>query len=56
MAKKYPIEGPVNPLLQKYYLRKIGHGKPKMVALVATSNKLLRIIFGMWRKNEPFKL
>ncbi len=27
-----------------------------LIALVATANKLLRIIYGMWRKNEPFKL
>ncbi|PKM82517.1 MAG: IS110 family transposase [Firmicutes bacterium HGW-Firmicutes-14] len=49
-------KGPVNPILHSYYSRKVADGKPKMVALVATSNKLLRIIYGMWRKNEPFKL
>ena len=49
-------KGSVNPLLQNYYLKKVSAGKPKMVALVATANKLLRIIYGMWRKNEPFKL
>ena len=49
-------KGPVNPILYNYYSLKVDHGKPKMVALVATTNKLLRIIYGMWRKNEPFKL
>jgi transposase len=49
-------KGPVNPLLYEYYSRKVDQGKPKMVALIATANKLLRIICGMWRKNEPFKL
>ena len=48
--------GPVNPLLYEYYSRKVDQGKPKMVALIAAANKLLRIIYGMWRKNEPFKL
>lgn len=49
-------KGPVNPLLHSYYSRKVTEGKPKTVALIATSNKLLRIIYGMWRKNEVFKL
>ncbi len=49
-------KGPINPLLNAYYSKKVAEGKPKMVALVATANKLLRIIYGMWRKNEPFKL
>lgn len=48
-------KGPVNTLLHNYYSKKVAEGKPKMVALVATSNKLLRIIYGMWRKNETFK-
>lgn len=47
--------GPVNSLLYHFYSRKLAEGKPKMVALVATANKLLRIIYGMWRKNETFK-
>lgn len=49
-------KGPLNPLLNDYYSKKVAEGKPKMVALVATANKLLRIIYGMWRKNEPFRL
>ncbi len=49
-------KGPVNPILYTYYSNKIAAGKKKMVALLATANKLLRIIYGMWRKNEPFKL
>ena len=48
--------GPVNPMLHNYYSKKVAAGKPKMVALIATANKLLRIIYGMWRKNEAFKL
>lgn len=49
-------KGPVNPLLHDYYSRKVAEGKKKMVALPATSSKLLRIIYGVWRKNESFKL
>lgn len=49
-------KGTVNPKLYDFYARKIDEGKPKMVALVATAKKLLRIVFGMWRKNEVFKL
>ncbi|WP_242653803.1 hypothetical protein [Thermincola potens] len=49
-------KGPVNPLLHDYYSRKVAEGKKKMVALLATSSKLLRIIYGVWRKNESFKL
>ena len=49
-------KGPVNSSLYNYYSSKIGAGKNKKVALIATTNKLLRIIYGVWRKNEPFKL
>ena len=47
---------PINPILHHYYSKKVSEGKPKMVALIATANKLLRIIYGMWRKNEAFRL
>lgn len=49
-------QGHVNPILYDFYALKVEQGKKKMVALVATSSKLLRIIYGMWRKNQPFKL
>jgi transposase len=48
--------GPSNPIMYEYYSRKVAEGKSKMVALIATSNKLLRIIYGMWHNNETFKL
>lgn len=48
--------GASNQVLHQYYTRKVSEGKKKMVALIAASNKLLRIIYGVWRKNEPFKL
>lgn len=46
---------PRNPVLYEFYQSKVQSGKPKMVALTATSNKLLRIIYGMWSKNQPFR-
>jgi len=45
-----------NPVLYNFYHGKVAEGKPKMVALIATCNKLLRIIYGMWRKNETFRV
>jgi transposase len=54
MAVRKNKNGTNNPLLYEYYMGKVDEGKPKMVALIATANKLLRIIYGMLRKNEPF--
>jgi transposase len=45
---------PVNPVLRDFYTKKITEGKSVKVALVATCNKLLHIIFGVWRSNTPF--
>lgn len=45
---------PVNPTLHEFYQSKVNEGKPKMVALTATSSKLLRIIYGIWRNNQHF--
>ncbi len=46
--------GYANPLLRAYYDKKISEGKPSKVAIVATSNKLLRIIYGILKSNKPF--
>lgn len=50
------VHGPRNPILSRYYQQKRADGKSAKVAIVATSNKLLRIIFGMWTREEPFKV
>jgi len=47
---------PVNPVLYELYSRKVAEGKKKMVAIIAASSKLLRIVYGIWRNNEPFSL
>ena len=49
-------KGRINPILAEYYLKKVSEGKPSKVALIATAHKLLRIIFAMLSKNEPFTI
>jgi transposase len=43
-----------NPILFEYYQRKILEGKKPKVAIIATSHKLLRIIYGIWTHQTPF--
>jgi transposase len=47
--------GPCNSILYEFYARKLAEGKPTKVAIVATSNKLLRMIYGIWHSNTPYK-
>lgn len=47
--------GPCNSVLYDFYSRKLAEGKPKKVAIVATCNKLLRMIYGIWHNNTPYK-
>lgn len=49
------VGGPVNDVLYSFYSKKLAEGKPSKVAIIATSNKLLRIIFGVLKNNQPFK-
>lgn len=39
---------------QTYFQKKKSEGKPYRVALVATMNKMTRVIHAVWRKNEPY--
>jgi transposase len=43
-----------NPLVRQYYRRLIANGKPKMSAMNAAAHKLLRIIFGVLKSEQPF--
>lgn len=47
--------GPCNPVLFEYYCNKVDSGKSTRVALIATCNKLLRIIFGILKSRTSFK-
>jgi len=47
---------PNNQLLYDYYTQKREQGKPYKVAVIATSNKLLRTIYGVWKNNEMFEI
>ena len=49
------VGGPINKVLYSFYSKKLAEGKPSKVAIIATSNKLLRIIFGVLKNNQPFK-
>lgn len=50
------VHGPRNDVLSRYYQQKLSEGKLPKVAIVATSNKLLRIIFGIWSSQKPFQV
>lgn len=54
-VRKRP-NGPCNQVLHEYYANKKNSGKSTRVALIATCNKLLRIIFGILKSKEPFKV
>jgi transposase len=47
--------GPVNSVLHEYYTKKLQEGKAPKTALVATSSKLLRIIYGILRSKQGFR-
>jgi transposase len=49
------IHGPRNPILSRYYQQKRAEGKEAKLAIVATSNKLLRMIYGIWSSQTPFR-
>ena len=42
-------------IFREYYLRRIAEGLPKMKALMATTHKLIRVIFSMLTHRIPFK-
>lgn len=44
-----------NPVIKAFYERLIANGKPKMVALVASMAKLLKLIYGVLKHNKPFE-
>lgn len=48
------VNGPRNEVLSRYYQLKRSQGKLAKVAIVATANKLLRIVFGVWSRKMPF--
>ena len=43
-----------NPVIKTFYDRLIAAGKPKKVALIASSHKLLRILNAMARTGQPW--
>lgn len=49
-------EVPNNPILYNYYSKKVNEGKAKKVAIIAAAHKLLRIIYGVWKNDESFRI
>jgi len=43
-----------NPLIINIYNRFVSKGKPKNVAIVACMNHLARVIYGIFKSNQPF--
>jgi len=42
-------------LFRDYFQKKRSEGKPYRVALVATMNKMTRLIHSVWTNNKPFE-
>jgi len=38
---------PLNKILYAFYSKKLAEGKPPKAAIIATSNKLVRMIYGI---------
>lgn len=45
-----------NPLIKQQYQRLLENGKPKMVAMIAAANKLLRQAFGVLKSGKPYDI
>jgi len=43
-----------NPLIRKLYLQKLGEGMSRMAAIGMCMHKILRILYGMLKHNQPF--
>ncbi len=46
--------GSANPVLSEFYTKKRSEGKSPKIAIIATSGKLLRIIYGILTSQKPF--
>jgi hypothetical protein len=44
-----------NPSFKQYYQKKRAEGMPYRKAVIATLNKLFRVIFALLKKNETFR-
>jgi transposase len=42
-------------MFQVFFQKKISEGKPYRVALVATMNKMVHVIYSVWTNNKPFE-
>jgi transposase len=45
----------VNPILKKYFQKKISEGKHYFSAMTAVERKLIHIIFAVWSRGTPFE-
>jgi transposase len=45
----------VNPILKRYFQKKIGEGKHYFSAMTATERKLIHIIHAVWTRGTPFE-
>jgi transposase len=43
-----------NPVIKEVYQRKVSEGMPKMAAIGVCMHKILRIVYGMLKNNQPF--
>lgn len=56
LAVQCGIRGNTNPKIRMYYDKKRNEGKPYKVVVIACANKLLRHIFAILRKSQPYNL
>jgi len=48
--------GPLNKIIYEFYSKKLTEGKPSKAAIIATSNKLIRMIYGILKSGKPYSL
>jgi len=41
-------------VFQDFYNKKVSEGKPKMIALIATTHKMAKVAYAVWKTNKPF--
>ncbi|MNB73337.1 Transposase IS116/IS110/IS902 family protein [compost metagenome] len=55
LAVQCGIRGGTNPKIREYYEKKRKEGKPYKVVVIACANKLLRHVYAILSKQQPFQ-
>ncbi len=41
-------------IFQDFYQKKVSEDKPKMIALIATTHKIAKVVYAVWKTNTPY--